>query len=42
MVFLDLNGRWLDAPDDEVYDLVVAVASGTADLHEIASALRGW
>ena len=42
VVFLDLNGRWLDAPDDEVHDLVVAVASGTADLHEIASALRGW
>ena len=42
VVLLDLNGRWLDAPDDEAYDLVIAVASGAADLPQITDTLREW
>lgn len=42
VVFLDLNGRWLDAPDDEAYDLVIAVSSGEADLPRITDTLRRW
>ncbi|AQP44409.1 type II toxin-antitoxin system death-on-curing family toxin [Tessaracoccus flavus] len=42
IVFLDINGLEVDAPDDDAYDLVIAVASGQADLREIADALRRW
>ena len=31
VVFLDLNGWWVEAPDDDAYNLVIAVASGRAD-----------
>ena len=42
VVFLDLNGWWVEAPDDDAYNLVVAVASGRADLDEAAASLRSW
>ena len=42
IVFLDINGLHVDAPDDDAYDLVIAVASGQADLRETADALRRW
>lgn len=42
VVFLDVNGIWIDAPDDAAYDLVIAVASGTASLPQIAAALESW
>lgn len=42
VVFLDVNGVWIEGPDDAVYDLVVAVASGAADLSEISAALEHW
>jgi death-on-curing protein len=42
VVFYDINGRTLDAPDDPTYDLVVAVAEGRADVADIATALDGW
>lgn len=42
VVFLDLNGIWIEAPDDGAYELVIAVASGTADLCEISVALESW
>lgn len=36
VVFSGLNGIDLHAPDDDAYDLVIAVASGGAD-HELAA-----
>lgn len=42
VVFLDLNGWWVEAPDDDAYNLVIAVASGRADLDEAAASLRSW
>lgn len=36
VVFYGLNGIDLQAPDDDAYDLVIAVASGTAD-HQVAT-----
>lgn len=42
VVFYGLNGVALEAPDDEAYDLVVAMAAGRVG-HEVASRrLRGW
>ncbi len=32
----------LDAPDDPAYDLVIAVATGSLDVPEIAAALADW
>lgn len=37
-----INGVELDAPDDPAYDLVIAAATGTVDIEEIAAALRKW
>lgn len=42
LVFLDINGHWVEAPDDDAYDLVIAVASGTVSLEEIAASLASW
>lgn len=42
VVFLDLNGVWIEAPDDDAYELVIEVASGTADLAGVAKALAMW
>ena len=42
VVFLDVNGVWIEAPDDAAYDLVIAVASGAATLPEISGALESW
>lgn len=42
VVFYGLNEIDLDAPDDEAFDLVIAVATGDASLKEIAAALSGW
>ncbi|WP_375476041.1 type II toxin-antitoxin system death-on-curing family toxin [uncultured Jatrophihabitans sp.] len=36
------NGIELDAPDDPAYDLVIATATGNAEVGEIAEALAGW
>lgn len=36
VVFYGLNGIDLQAPDDDAYDLVIAVARGTAD-HQVAT-----
>lgn len=41
-VFLDLDGRPVDADDDEVFALVMAVADGTADVTEVTEALDRW
>ena len=42
VVFLDINGAWIEAPDDDAYNLVIAVASGQADLQQIAATLAQW
>lgn len=42
VVFCDLNGVWIEAPDDEAYDLVIGVAEGRLDVPDIATALQRW
>ena len=42
IVFYGLNDVELDAPDDEAYDLVIAIASGTTTYQEAASHLANW
>lgn len=42
LVFLDLNGVWIEAPDDDAYDLVITVASGQVVLADVADVLAGW
>ncbi|MFD2674523.1 type II toxin-antitoxin system death-on-curing family toxin [Gulosibacter bifidus] len=42
VVFLDINGVWLEAPDDDAYGLVIAVAEGRTTLTAIAEVLRKW
>lgn len=42
VVFHGLNGVELDAPDDDAYALVVAVASGRMVLSDVAESLRQW
>ena len=40
--FYWINGMLLDAPEDPAYDLVIAVATGEADVPQIARALTPW
>ncbi|WP_319074760.1 hypothetical protein [Micrococcus sp. M4NT] len=42
MVFLDLDGAWIEAPDDGADDLVVGVAARQRAFAEIAQALERW
>ncbi|WP_059014735.1 type II toxin-antitoxin system death-on-curing family toxin [Mycobacterium sp. M26] len=42
LVFYGINGYTLDAPDDAAYDLIIELASGTADYHQAATALELW
>ena len=42
VVFLDLDGLVLDAPDDDAYDLVIAVSTGTLDYRATAQRLERW
>lgn len=42
VVFYGLNEVTFDAPDDEAYELVIAVASGTAPYAEVAARLAAW
>lgn len=41
-VFYELNGFLIDAPEDDAYDLVIAVATGAMDYHESAARLAAW
>jgi death-on-curing protein len=42
-VFLGLNGQWIDAGEDDRFELVMDVASGNlTDLEKIAERLRAW
>jgi death-on-curing protein len=40
--FYWINGMLLDAPEDPAYDLVIAVATGNAEVPQIAKALAPW
>jgi len=43
LTFLAINGGWISAPEDERFDFVIRVATGSeSDLEEIAGQLRGW
>lgn len=42
LVFLDLNGVWIEAPDDDAYQLVIDVASGKVELAHLAQVLSSW
>ena len=42
VVFLGLNDVSLDAPDDEAFELVVAVAAGGVDAQAAAEVLSRW
>ena len=42
VIFYGLNGIDLDAPDDDAYDLVIAVASGNATYQQAATRLSSW
>lgn len=41
-VFYGLNGFDLDAPEDDAYDLVIAVSTGTLAYAEAAGRLAQW
>jgi death-on-curing protein len=41
--FLAINGQWISAPEDDRFDLVIRVATGSEpDLDTIAAQLRAW
>ncbi|MDO5635240.1 MAG: type II toxin-antitoxin system death-on-curing family toxin [Micrococcus sp.] len=42
VVFLDVNGIWIEAPDEDAYDLVIAVASGSVSLVKVSNSLESW
>lgn len=42
IVFYDVNGVELNAPDDDAYDLVIAVAMGQIGVEGIAATLGAW
>jgi death on curing protein len=42
-VFLGLNGEWVEASEDDRFDLMIVVASGAIDnVDQIAEQLRTW
>ena len=42
-VFLGLNGEWVEASEDDRFDLMIAIASGAIDnVDKIAEQLRTW
>jgi len=42
VVFYGLNGVTIDAPDDDAYELVMAVARSEPLVKDIATALKTW
>lgn len=41
--FLAVNGQWIGAPEDDRFDFVIEVATGSLDdLNTIAETLRAW
>ncbi len=41
LVFLDLNGKTIASPDERLYEMTMAVASGEAMKEQVAKLLRG-
>lgn len=42
-VFLGLDGEWVEATEDDRFDLMIAIASGAIDtVDQIAEPLRTW
>jgi death-on-curing protein len=43
VVFLWINGQDVDAPEDDAFELVMAIAAGkVSEVETIAAALRSW
>jgi len=42
VVFVEINGLTLDAPDDDAYDLVIAVSTGALDYSAVSRHLEHW
>jgi death-on-curing protein len=43
LTFLAINGQWISAPEDDRFDFVIRVATGTEPgLERIAGQLRAW
>lgn len=42
VVFLGLNGVALEAPDDDAYEMVVALAAGALTHQQVEELLGGW
>ena len=42
VVFYGLNSITLEAPDDDAYDVVIAVASGTGNYQQVATQFAAW
>lgn len=42
VVFYGLNNITIDAPDDDAYNLVIAIASGTMPYQQAATHLASW
>ncbi|MFC7401199.1 type II toxin-antitoxin system death-on-curing family toxin [Citricoccus sp. GCM10030269] len=42
VVFLDLNGHWLEVDDDAAYDTVMALAAGRMDREALTAVIEGW
>jgi death-on-curing protein len=42
VAFYGLNNIELEAPDDDAYDLVIAIASGAASYEDAAPHLATW
>jgi len=41
-VFCRLNGQLVRAPEDDAFELVIAVATGSIDAEEVAERLASW
>ncbi len=42
VIMFDVNGVWLEAPDDDAYNLVIGIAEGRVDYHQSAATLAAW
>lgn len=42
VVFMDLNGHWLEVDDDIAYDIVVSVAAGSLSMEQLTAVISGW
>ena len=42
VVFLDVNGIWVEVDDDEAYDVVMALASGALEFSDLVGIVSRW